>query len=133
MSVASRVLTAVIYAAALGVSYLHGQFDWHLPGGRDFWLALTWPIFAGAVGVGFAVARWWVVGLALAPVVAAMPLQLAGKVGDFHDAYPPLENPVLWLLVVPSAAFLLSMGVALRKGVEMLRRHGNGPAARPSS
>jgi hypothetical protein len=52
-------------------------------------------------------------------VLAAVPLQLQGRVGDFHDAYPPLEQPFLAVGVM-GAALLLALGVALRKGLQRL-------------
>jgi hypothetical protein len=117
-----KVLVSIVYATVLGAFYLYGQFDWDPPLGRDFWYGGPgwWMVLAAAVVVGYSVGRWYVIALALAPVFAAIPPQLEGKIGDFHDAYPPLENPGLWLFVVPGFALLLTLGVALRKAVQRL-------------
>lgn len=119
------LLLCIVYAFVLGAFYLYGQFDWEPPGGRGFWYgsaAGLWLVVLASLIVGYTVGRWYVIGLAIAPVLAAIPLQLQGSVGDFHDAYPPLENPFLWVFVVPGVALLLAFGVALRKGVEPAAR-----------
>jgi hypothetical protein len=120
----AKVLVSIVYAPVLGAFYLYGQFDWNPPLGRDFWYG-TGPgasiVIAAALVVRFSVGRWYVIGLALAPVFAAIPPQLQGKIGDFHDAYPPLENPYLWLIDVPGLALLLALGVTLRKALQRLR------------
>jgi hypothetical protein len=121
----AKVLICMLYAAVLAAFYLYGRFDWAPPGGRDFWYGsgrAAWLLVLASVVVGFAVARWYAIGLALAPVLAAIPLQAQGKVGDFHDSYPPLENPFLWVLIVPGAALLLAIGVALGKRSERVTR-----------
>lgn len=117
-----KVLVSIAYAAVLGAFYLYGQFDWDPPLGRDFWYGGPggWMVIAAAVVLGYSVGRWYVIALALAPVLAAIPPQLEGEIGDFHDAYPPLENPGLWLFVVPGFALLLLLGVVLRKAVPRL-------------
>jgi hypothetical protein len=110
------------YAILLGGLSLYGQFDWEPPLGRGFWFG-SGPgselVIVGAIVVGFVVGGWYATVAALAPVLAAVPLQLQGRVGDFHDAYPPLEQPFLAVGVM-GAALLLALGVALRKGLQRL-------------
>ncbi len=132
----ARSLISVVYAIVLGGYYLYGQFAWDPPLGRDFWYGSgpgNWIVVAATFAVGFAIGRWYATGLALAPVFAAIPPQLEGMTGDFHDAYPPLEKPFLWVYMVPSVAVLLAVGVVLRKAVQRLVARSDGTAARPSS
>lgn len=121
-----------VYAALLGALSLYGQFDWDPPLGRDFWFGSgsgAEIVIAGAVAVGIVVGRWYVMLAALAPVLAAVPPQLQGKVGDFNDAYPPLEDPFLAVGVI-GAALLLALGVALRKGFHWLVAKRDGRLGR---
>lgn len=118
----ARPLVLIIYAILLGGLSLYGQFDWDPPLGRGFWFGSgpgTEIVVAGAIVVGFVVHRWYATLAALAPMFAAVPMQLQGRVGDFHDAYPPLENPFLAIGVI-GAALLLALGVALGKGFQRL-------------
>ena len=118
----ARPLILIAFAVVLGAEYLYGRFDWEPPLGRGFWFG-SGPgaelVIACAVIVGFAVDRWYAPLVALAPVVAAVPPQLQGHVGDFHDAYPPLEDPFLPVAVI-GFALLIALGVALRKGLHAL-------------
>ncbi|HVF80242.1 MAG TPA: hypothetical protein VNA28_18260 [Solirubrobacteraceae bacterium] len=118
----ARSLVLIVYAILLGGLSLYGQFDWDPPLGRGFWFGSgpgTELVIAGAIVVGFVVGRWYATVAALAPVFAAVPMQLQGRVGDFHDAYPPLEQPFLAVGVI-GAALLLALGVALGKGFQRL-------------
>lgn len=131
----AKALVSVVYAIVLGAFYLYGQFDWEPPFGRVFWYGSgpgSWLVIAATVAVGFVAGRWYAMGLALAPVLAAIPPQLEGMTGDFHDAYPPLENPFLWVHV-PSVAVLLAVGVVLRKAVQRLVARSAETAAEPTS
>lgn len=46
----------------------------------------------------------------------AIPLDVAGWRGDFHDrTEAPLNDPFLWLLTIPGAIVFIAIGVVIRR------------------
>jgi hypothetical protein len=88
----------------------------------DLWYSAA-PHVVGialALGVGFYVARWWLLLASFTPVLVLGGLELAGHRSPWHDAGPPLTQylwwPLLWALfwvfVLP-----VVLGVSIRRGL----------------
>ena len=118
------VAAAAAFAAASTAAWFYGQYDHEPPGGRQLWFGTpAAAILVGvlAVAAGALAGRAWALLLALAPLVLAVPLHLAGRRGDFHDPYLPLENPFLYLSIGLSM-LVIGLGLLVRRATLRARR-----------
>jgi hypothetical protein len=115
-----RLMLLLACTAWLGAWDYYSNIDEEPPGGRDFWLGST----AGNVivwGVPFAVAaivaRFWVLVAAVGFVIDRVQLEVRGQLADFGDNREPLEDPLLWVTVLPIVLGWLALGVVAGRSV----------------
>ena len=124
---------ASAYALLIAAYHYYGHVDVDPPGGRELWYGgatVFSLVIVASIAVGVVIGRWWAPALSLALVVEQAWLAIRGVSGDFHDAYPPLEDPFLPLSLLALAS-LIAVGVALRKGGRRLARGAPPTSSRP--
>ncbi len=119
-----RLVAALAGAVFVAAVDYYGYVDVEPPGGRSFWYgstvgALLTP--AIIVIVGALVARWWAPLIALAILVEQAWLAIRDVSGDFHDAYPPLEDPFLPFEIL-FVMLILAVGVSSSRGLSAVVR-----------
>jgi hypothetical protein len=128
--VAYRLGLTAAYGVGAGAYFAGTQFalDFRPRLLEELWYsaAPSLALLAFALGVGFAVGRWWATLGAAGTLVVAMPLQLAGHVTPWHDPTRPLDTaPALAAIL----AFLTLAAVVARR--RLGARSGGPIAGRP--
>ncbi len=130
-SFAWRLILVLLCTAWVGAWDYYSSIDEEPPGGRDFWFGsnASWavPFVVAAV-----VARFWVLLAAAGFVINRVQLEVHGRLADFGDNRDPLEDPQLWVVVIPMFLGWLALGVLTGRGFRSLRPRlaGNGREAR---
>ncbi len=106
--------------AWLGAWDYYSNVDEKPPGGRDFWLGSTTGnviVWGVPFAVAAVVARFWVLVAAGGFVIARVQLAVRDQLADFGDNREPLEDPFLWVTVMPIVLAWLALGVVAGRSV----------------
>lgn len=116
--------------AWLGAWDYYSNIDEEPPGGRDFWMGSTTGnviLWVVPFTVAALVARFWVLLAVAGFVIGRVQLEVRGQLADFGDNREPLEDPLLWVTVIPIFLGWLALGVVTGRAVRSVRRRRATP------